>query len=465
MPPAKASADPTSAVAVALGERTPSITPRAATALVATSRDRAAWGIRAVVHRVRGAVAGSPLTERWTAADVPATGDVIPGPFDAIPLAHALTDDADAVDALGITTPDDALPLDVRFYRPSEDRGWLRLLAEPIPGREPADWLWRPDPAWSTVDSAWPSGMYRADVLLGARIVRLELVLRGTFSPAPAFGGANAIEPGAMILDQLEPGPVALSEYGPASIAFAADRDFDERTAWLAPTLGRGFVGEAMGRDVSDLGLLTATSEGPSSVWLEQVSAVPEPSRVAVEVRTIPSATGGRTATLVRPARGGLLTDALYRLGAEWPDGRTQRWEIEVAPGMPPVVPVSPLDAVGRWVGARAAGGAAPVIAAPSRDAAAPGEATCDAATVVSTEDPFLGVTLSSGDVLEGVELLAPGSERAAPSPRFTRVPIDGLAVIALPNAGLPAGAIDVHLRIRSGRASRSVAQRICVAG
>jgi hypothetical protein len=84
---------------------------------------------------------------------------------------------------------------------------------------------------------------------------------------------------------------------------------------------------------------------------------------------------------------------------------------------------------------------------------------------VVSTEDPFLGVTLSSGDVLEGVELLAPGSERAAPSPRFTRVPIDGLAVIALPNAGLPAGAIDVHLRIRSGRATRSVAQRICVAG
>jgi hypothetical protein len=415
--------------------------------------------MRAVVHGVRGGVSGSPLIEHWAAADVPATGDAIPGAFDAIRLGGQLAGAADAVDALGVTTPDDALPLDVRFYRPSEDRGWLRLVAEPIPGRETADWLWRPDPAWATVEGAWPSGTYRADVLLGARIVRLELVLDGTFSPAPAFGGANAIEPGAMILDQLEPGPVALSEYGPASIAFAADGDFDERTAWLAPTLGRGFVGEAMGRDVSDLGLLTATSEGPSSLWLEQVSAVPEPSRVAVEIRTIPSATGRRTATLVRPARGGLLSDALYRLGAEWPDGRTQRWEIEVVPGMPPVVPVSPLDALGRWVSARASRGAAPVVVGASPDGR-----TCDPAVTVTSRDAFLGVALPAGDVLDGIEVIAPARATSKPA-RFMRVSVDGLAAVALPGGGLPRGIAEVRLRIGSTSGTGVVVQRICVAG
>jgi hypothetical protein len=435
-------------------------------ALVDAASDRLIWGMRAIVQSRRGVLAGPLLAERWASAPVPATGPAIPGAFDDTPLDGPLGDVADAAYALAVTTPPDAMPLDVRFWRTSEDRGWVRLLPLPIAGREPGSWLWRPDPTWSTVDGTWPSGTYRVDVLLGPRIVRLEAVLAGTFRADPRVivpGGLDA--PIAAALETMPPGPFALTEYGPAAIPLAATGRFDELAAWLAPYLGTGFVAPAYGQSVNGLGVRFGAGAAPANLAIQQLSGVPQPSTVGVDLSTVQAGDGSGDAVFARPLGGHLFTDALYRIVAEWPDGRRQDWEVEVTPGPTPQVPMSPLEALSRWESARgSADPALPVVTVDAPGGNPMSSATCQPRTRISAADGLVGVALPDGAHLTGVSVLVLAGDRTPDSRfHFAADAVAGLTVVAVPYGGLPAGDYDLVLDLDGPDGRWRMLQRVCV--
>jgi hypothetical protein len=442
--------------------------PRSDDALTAVAEDRAGWGMRAIVQSRRGILAGSLLAERWSSVDVPASGEPIPGAFDGIPLADQLSDVADVAYALGVTAPPDAMPLDIRFWRTSEDRGWVRLLPEAIPGPEPGSWLWRPDPLWATVDGTWPSGTYRVDVLLGPRIVRLEAVLGGTFrADTRAVVPAGLGAPIDQALDGLPPGPFVLTEYGPAWIPLAASGQFDELSAWLAPYLGTGFVAPAYGQTVNGLGVLGEAGAPPEDLVIERISGVPQPSAVALNVSVVQTGDGSGSAMFGRPLGGHLFADGLYRITATWPGGRSEDWEVEVTPGTAPSVPTSPLEALSRWESGRSPGSTGfPVVTVGPRDGDLAVSDGCPTSTRITATDALLGVVLPPEARLTGVRVLVLGSDRN-PDWRFRFEPdaVPGLTVVAVPNGGLPARDYDLVLDLDGPHGPWRVLQRICVVG
>jgi hypothetical protein len=432
-------------------------------ALVAVTDERVGWGMRAIVQR---RIPPSPLlAEQWASASVPPAGPAIPGAFDGIPLEGPLSDVGDSAYALGVTTPQDALPLDLRFWRANENRGWARLLPVPFAGREPGSWLWRPDPTWATTDGAWPSGTYRVDVLLGTRIVRLEAVVSGTFAANPRVIMPGALDaPISTALEGMPLGPFALTEFGPSTIPLAGSGSFDERTAWLAPYLGAGYIAAAYG-NVNGLGVLGSAGDAPEHLSIEQVSGFGEPSSIAVDVSSVTSPDGSKVALFARPLGGYLFADALHRIIADWPGGRREAWEIEVAPGPAVQVPRSPLEAVSRWNGLLSTDDiSAPIVRATGdvNEAVPPDE--CDPRTRIRSVDALIGVTLPAASRLTGIRALVPGAARA-PDWRFWfgSGALQDLAVVAVPFGGLPARDYDLVLDLDGPDGPSRVVQRICV--
>jgi hypothetical protein len=438
--------------------------PRTNEALVTAASERFNWGMRAIVQSRRGVLAGPRLIEHWASADVRGGGAPIPGAYDEVPLADPLDDLADVAYALGVTTPPDSLALDIRFWRTSEDRGWVRLLPQPIPGPEPGSWLWRPDPAWSTIDGTWPSGIYRVDVLLGPRIVRLEAALAGT-----SRAETQVVMPGRLdapigtALEPLPPGPFVLTEYGPAEIPLATSGTFDELDAWLAPYLGKGFVAQAYGANVNGLGVLVGRGAPPIHLSIEQVSGVPRPSLLGLDLSTVDA--GERSAIVARPLGGHLFSDGLYRITAEWPGGRTEDWEVEVGPGIPPGLPTAPLEALSRWtIATRPGGAAAPVVTIGGADGDPTFASTCDPATRITAGDALIGVRLPAGARLTGVRVLVLGADRTIDRRfHFASIAVPGLTVVAVPEGGLAARDYDLVLDLDGPDGPWRVLQRICV--
>ena len=142
--------------------------------LLAATSPRSSWGIRAVVLP-SGPV--DSLEERWTPIDD--TGYAIAADTRTVAASAPVALDGDTVVALGVTTPADALPLDMRIWR--MDTGGIprRLPAVTIAGPEPGSRLWKPVSSTGVPGAPWPAGTYRIDVLLGRSIDRVVLVVPG----------------------------------------------------------------------------------------------------------------------------------------------------------------------------------------------------------------------------------------------------------------------------------------------
>ena len=124
--------------------------------LVRATVRRSEWGVRAVVvpqgATPTGNGTGGGLAERFLAIDVGDGADVDVGA--ASTAVHA----GDDVIGLGVTTPDDAMPLDVRFWRLEPGAVVRRIVPRPVLGREAGSWLWLPDPHEATIRGTWPAG-------------------------------------------------------------------------------------------------------------------------------------------------------------------------------------------------------------------------------------------------------------------------------------------------------------------
>lgn len=436
--------------------------PSNAQMLAATTR-QPTWGVRAIVIRTGGPIfTGQPnLVERW--AGVPSiVGDRSPS-LSALAIAQP----DDDVAAIGVTTLDDALPLDVRFWSLPPNGPPQRLAAIPTPGPEAGSWLWLADPAHATDRGTWRAGTYEIEVLLGPSIVRLVVTIPSASVTSIRVPTPFGQPPFATILDRFEPGPFALADGGAQALVGGSPPVADERQAWLGPAAGLPLVAEVAGRQVTGFGMLFAAGQEPVGVEVRQLGQRRSPIETALNVVAVEP--GGRQAIIAFPVTGGVFPDGVYRVTVNWTSGgadRSASWAVEVLPAIQQRPPLSPLDAMSRWVGLLdhpRNGARQPLVFIPD---AAGGSDSCSPSTIITGSDPYLGIVVPARVLLTRMRMLPLDVNRSADiAIRLAPDAIPRLTVVALPNGGLPVRDYDVFLTLVSAAGESTIAQRICVSG
>lgn len=142
------------------------------------------WGIRMEVYRP----ADHTIGEQWTAVKS-SDADVQAAVNNAD--AYAVLGWDGTLAALGLTTPFNQLPLDVRMWRDlgtSQDRtiGWRQIPVIGLtPSGDPSTRLLRLPPEWSK-GRGWSHGEYQLDVLLETGVWHIHLWLDGDAGAIPA---------------------------------------------------------------------------------------------------------------------------------------------------------------------------------------------------------------------------------------------------------------------------------------
>jgi hypothetical protein len=420
--------------------------------------------VPASLHLV-GDTAGSGLTERWLATDVGPGAAKEPG------SSGTAIETGDDVVALGVTTPDDAMPLDIRFWRLEPGAVVRRIVPRPILGREAGSWLWLPDPHEATIRGTWPAGTYRIDVLLGPRIVRLVAVVP-TGVPALPRGVPAVAEPSNLV-DQLRSfgaGPFAFTPQIAIPIDVVPHDPLDERLAWLGPATGQtetAAVGRVTVEPITAFGLLLKPGDQFVSASLDRVAPVTDTPNVQIRpLPPIPRSDGGRaTAVLVeyadlRPLEAGLyhLTEtATLASGVD----RTQTWNLEIVPSAAPPPPGVPLVRMARWVS---------LMKDPGRLSAEPivfdqdvGGGICGSGQF-TTLDGLYGIVEPPGTAVSRIRLIAlAGQFQPDIVARIAPNAVGGLTPMAVPDGGLLAGDYQLDIDTTSAAGPERHVHMVCV--
>lgn len=435
--------------------------PSNAALLAATTR-QPTWGVRAMVLRPGGPIFTGRvnLAERWVGVP-PNTAQGSPA-LSALAIAQP----DDDVAAIGVTTTDDALPLDVRFWRLPADGPPVRLAPIAIPGPEAGSWLWLPDPSYATVRATWPAGAYEIEALLGPRIVRLVVTIPNA---APATSPSRppfVDQPIDSVLGGLGPGLFVLADGGGATLVGGQPPVADEREGWLGPSAGLPLVARVSSVDVTGFGAMLLAGQQPASIDVRQIAQRVSPLPIRVDAYTV--GPENRRAIVGRAAAG-LVPDGLYRVTVGWTEGadaRSGSWSVEVVPSIQGSPPTSPLDAMSRWVGFldhpdNHAGEPLVFIADAGR-----GTNTCSSSTTITGHDPFLGIVVPPRVEVVRLQMRPLNVIRSTDiAIRYAPNAIPRLTVVALPPGGLPARDYDIFLTLNSAAGETRIAQRICVSG
>ena len=431
--------------------------------LLASTTTQRSWGIRTVVLPGGTTPAGGAgrLAERWLPIDV------------AVGAAWTLADNSaiggstDDILAIGVTTPDDALPLDVRFWRLDRSAFPERVVAIAIPGPEPASWLWLPDPAQATVLGTWPAGTYRIDVLLGPRIVRLVATIphaAPSVAPTPA---AVSSPPVAAMLSGLPVGPFAIVAGRLAPILGGTGPLVDERKAWLGAAVGLTLdsVARISSPAVSGFGVFLAPGQQPVGLTLAMVPAASAGPEVTLDAISDPLS--NQAALVVRPVSNGPLPAGLYRLTASWTGGApgSASWQVEIVPSTPAIPPVSPLEEMGRWIG---------VLGSPDNLAQQPVLFPADGATLdvdgcststrITPADPLIGIAVPTGFEVRRVRMSIIGAVVGGGVPlRIALNAIPRLTIVAVPSGGLGARRYDLLVNVAGPDGDQVLGSQFCV--
>jgi hypothetical protein len=433
--------------------------PSNAELLAATTR-QPTWGLRAMVLRPGGPIfAGRPnLLERWVAVD--------PDGDPAASTSPAIAQAEDDVAAIGVTTLDDALPLDVRFWSLPTNGPPQRITAIAIPGPEAGSWLWLPDRAHATDRGTWQAGDYRIEALLGPRVVRLGATIPSASQTTTRVAGPYGQPPFELVLQNLESGPFALADGGAASLVGGSPPVTDEREAWLGSAAGFPPVAVVAARQVTAFGMLLAAGSEPVGVVVRRLTPGSAPIETGANIVTVEA---GRQAIIAFPAFGGVFLDGAYHVTVSWTEGgadRTASWAIEVKPSNQPGPPGAPLDLMRRWVD---------LLDEPDNDAhqplvfiadAAAGTDDCSPSTALTGSDAYFGVVAPPGARIVRVRLVPLDVIRSADvAIRYAPEAIPRLTVVALPPGGLPVRDYDLFLTLETASGVSRIAQRVCMAG
>jgi hypothetical protein len=377
-----------------------------------------------------------------------------------VAASSAIAEDGEAVLAVGVTTPATALPLDIRFWRLDTGGAPQRLVPAAVPGPDPGSWLWRPDPASSTTARAWPAGTYRIDVLLGASLDRIVVVVPGESSPAGSGPPAATLPPDlATDFGRLGEGLFVVVAGRPMAVdsLSAWKHELDEREAWLSPGIDRPTwaIGRVVSSEVAGIGVVLPEGASPLGLTLDLVSPIRAAVAAPVDLLplpanpfAIPRQNADRMAIVAHPDGARPFAAGTYRARASW---RTADGEpgsgvryLEIIPAMPATPPGSPLEALRRWTGmlTGAAGAAVPAGEPLVTDAdLRPSRmtATCGDTDMVTWSTPLLGLVLPPHDQVVDIRLIAPDGYTHIET-RAMLPGDDGLALLALPAGGLIPG-------------------------
>lgn len=298
-----------------------------------------AWGVQFVV-----ADEGSDrFSGLWAPAD----------PLDDGTLRVRLGPESAPV-AIGITTPIDETPLDVRVHRAVADGSWAWLDVPRITSSGTSSGnVFAPPSIGRGRPSTWLASDYRFDVLLGDRIQHLDVGWDDEDGnhepPLPASPAADDVPPAPVLVDVLPPGLFVARNGGAQHLEPARGAALTtEADVWLDspdesdPTMGRGAarasatgvtgVGVVLPDGATDISalLLRLTTDGPFKA--PKVAIVDEADRS----ETPPYIIYG-------PPSGSSWLPGVYMVRVTWTDAigpHVGSWPLTLWPGPPAADPI-----------------------------------------------------------------------------------------------------------------------------
>ena len=326
---APASAPPAAGEAILTGA--PITWPRAAAAILPHDE----WGVRLIVRDPEPPASDDPaggFVERWSAIDE---------------VANPVTADH-AVVAMGLTFPNDTTPLDIRIWRSEPGAGWRWMDAQPLEVTPSGGaYLFAPPVIDGVQFPVWPSGSYRADVLVGGTILRKDIVLAGesrTLLGTRADRGEPLGSTFAADLSDLQGGAFATVDGVAVPLTSRRGRPLDPAQAWLdvvhddgsdqSGPVGVGYLPRANG-----LGVLLDPGASALNATIRRLA--PDDGPVLESTRAVGlrfGTEGDRAPYVVFRAPGGVaFAPGVYAIDAAWTTtagGREEAtYNVELRPG------------------------------------------------------------------------------------------------------------------------------------
>lgn len=506
--PAASAGSPSASAAAPAGSAAPLLHPvRVATGI----RYRDGWGIRAltVADDSPPATAESPamLQEFWTRIPwLDAAGVADTGPVTTLPGPLTFQTGDRPVLAIGITSPDRKVPLDARVWRVRGGDVPQRIVPQ-VMTAEPGRTIWLPTTPKGEALSAWPPGLYRIDLIVARRIVRVSLRVPGVEETErrngsePAPDPRQATMPDDEIVDGLEQSLLHESFTGfvvtggeVKALPRATDRARDELTSWLDPVLpgrGRGFAERArfgsvvVGTSATAIGwiLPAGADERQTAVWM--LAPREEQLRVQTTMLRVARGSSFADAVLVRPVAGARWPAAVYRLEASWQEHgggvAYASWHVDLTPAIVEVPGGSQADLARVWREKEASLTASaefdPVIydtvplldsgdAESGLSASKPGEACADR-RLISPEGGPLGIRGLDGENISTFQVyrVFDGGTRIPIASGLVPDAAPDLALVMTPIQGWQPGAYRIVLRFAGGLHARPAMTFLVCAG
>ncbi len=438
------------------------------------------WGVRAVI--APGAADGaqpptSPvLADQWQAIGTPPDAPAVEvGTYAVGPASD------DEVLALGVTTPADALALDVRIWAIADDGTLRRESPRPIAGPETGSLLWRPDPRDVTRVGGWPGGKYRIDVLLAKGIVRVAVDVQTTGPRVLTNGPIPAPQDLAARLATTAPGVFAFNSFDVLPVVVDPGGPLDERESWLVGT-GSGIdsrIGRIRGAPIAGLGLLVRSLSEPTTFRVDEVSPIVDTPAISVTYLPVPSRGDQQTAILVRRLDATAWASGSYHLIAEVASassdpGRlttTTTWNLDIAPTNNPVTPSDTLRRLDLWT--RELDDPSVAFQQPLITSADLGEGkgagTCGGPAAVRSDDVLFGLVSAPDVSVIRMRMLSLGVPVAADVPLSLALNVvpgvshPGLTLIAVPWAGLSARDQELVVDVSGPAGPERLVYTVCV--
>jgi hypothetical protein len=308
------------------------------------------WGVRALVDtpNVDGGIrpAFATLSERWEPA-APAIDGALGGSLAAegtVSEAVVMPTGGQSVRALGVTAPSGRTPLELRaWWLPGNGAAPRWLDVRPVdPNVAGGHLLLLPPRLSDGPAAAWPAGSYRFDVLLGATVTRLTIILPhdGTLRDGAPFGNTaeRTVDPLKADLGGLPAGPFVVAGGVAIRVPSSLGPALGEAAAWLdvaSSADGTGTVAEVWLPGLNGIGAVLPVGARLEWAALERVApaalvGVDAAARVLTDVR------GRSSSVLFSPPAAEPWPAGTYALDVRWEaDGVEQagRWHVVVLPG------------------------------------------------------------------------------------------------------------------------------------
>ena len=300
------------------------------------------WGIRTIVVGTTPATDGSSVAiseryaEHWSEAQ-----DVGGG------LSWSVVDGGPGpIVALGITFPPDEAPLDVRIWQrhANDELEWVDVLpVDDVPARGATLYVRRGAPGEGILE--WEPGQYRADVLVGGGIKRIDLDVTTSFGDLPVaqpWVRDPAVPSGldTSSLQLLRQGLFIHSADTTESVASTAGPKLDEYGSWLdvdrdVPTAGpRAFVAQVYGPGLAHIGVILPAFSTVHDTDVQRLAPSADPTD---GIRQMAMGSAGSVSFVAfAPRDGSIWKPGVYALTVAWDDAdgdHQETWHVEVRPG------------------------------------------------------------------------------------------------------------------------------------